>query len=202
MTKIFYISLFLCSFLSASTGIITSKGFDGIGFWTTIDQPFAESDKISYDFQIDFYSAIGLEFNIGTIIKENSDPINRIGVGYHFKLTDYGFISTPFGFMAKYSKNTINDFRFSSDDVYYDELDVAFYRTGKLNPFVEFISRYYENDYTNEQFLRFGGLGRVKRFLTFSCSLKIPVAEKFDIGNGYIETSIGIDFNWINKLLF
>ena len=86
MLRVFFISIIFHSFIFCQTGIITSKGFDGIGFWTTLNQPFSESDKLSYDFQLDFYSALGLEFSIGSLIKESSNSINRIGLGYHFKL--------------------------------------------------------------------------------------------------------------------
>ena len=110
MKKTIFI-LVVFSFVFGQTGIITSKGFEGVGLWTKVNRPFTENTTMSYDFQIDYYSATGVEISIGTLRKENHDPINRIGLAYHLKFTYLGL-------MFKCSKNTFTDFSFSSDDIF------------------------------------------------------------------------------------
>ena len=196
MKKTIFI-LVVFSFVFGQTGIITSKGFEGVGLWTKVNRPFTENTTMSYDFQIDYYSATGVEISIGTLRKENHDPINRIGLAYHLKFTYLGL-------MFKCSKNTFTDFSFSSDHIFYDDYRLTIYKTGKLNPFIEFISHDFSPNYSqyeNNYYVRIGGLGRYKRFLTFSCSLKMPVDDLFDINNGFIEADVGINISWFKRLI-
>ena len=196
MKKIIFI-LVVFSFIFSQTGIITSKGFEGVGLWTKINRPFTENTSMSYDFQVDYYSAIGLEVSIGTLRKENQDPVNRVGLAYHLKLTHLGI-------MFKCSKNTFSDFSFSSNDIFYDDYSLTLYKTGRLNPFFELISHDYSPQYfqhENNYYIRIGGLGRYKRFLTFSCSLKLPIDHLLDINNGFIEADIGINISWFKRII-
>ena len=186
MKRLLFISI-ITSSLFAQTGIITSKGFQGGGFWAKINRPFTENTDVSYDFKLEYYSGIGLELFVGKLQSEGIDPWNYVGLSYHFK-------SQKINLQFQYIKNRYNDYDFTDDGIYFEENSITFYKTSVLNPFLKFtnINKHdYGFDNDKEYFVSIGGLGRITRFMTFSCSLKLPYDKLFDINNGTIEASVG-----------
>ena len=186
MKKILLI-FFISSCLYSQTGIITSKGFQGGGLWIKANRPFTESLDASYDLKLEYYSNIGLEFFIGKTQIDNIKPWNFLGLSYHMKLKRIGV-------QFKYAKNRYNDYDFFEDGIYFEENSITFYKTGKLNPFLT-ISNINKNEhdynFDKQSFVSIGGLGRITRFMTFSCSLNLPVDDLLDINNGFIQASVG-----------
>ena len=187
MKKILFI-FFVSSCLVCQTGIITSKGFQGGGLWVKANRPFTESLEPFYDIKLEYYSSIGLEFFMGRHYVDNIEPWNFLGLSYHIKLKKIGI-------QLQYAKNRYDDYDFFEDGIYFEENSITFYSTGKLNPFLTISNinkhEYDYNQLDKQNFVSIGGLGRITRFMTFSCSLNLPVEDLVDINNGYIQASIG-----------
>ena len=135
MKKIIF-SFIIMSCLFSQTGIITSKGFQSIGLWGKIHRPFTDGDNISYDFQLEYYSSIGLEISIGTFQKEDIDPWNRLAVAHHFRFDQ-------FGLKFEYVKSKYDNYDFfESEGFSQEENSITFFNTGRqLNPFLKFYQK-------------------------------------------------------------
>jgi len=181
-------TFFIFTCLYSQTGIITSKGFQGGGLWVKVNRPFTESLDGFYDLKLEYYSNIGLEFFFGKHQVDNIEPWNFLGLSYHLKLKKIGV-------QFQYAKNRYDDYDFFDDGIYFEESSITFYKTGKLNPFftISNINKhgYDYNQLNRQNYISIGGLGRVTRFMTFSCSLNLPIDDLIYINNGYIQASIG-----------
>ena len=173
----------ISTFLFSKTGIITSKGFQGYGAWVEINKPFTSDNKVFYDFSIEYYSSIGLELSAGAMKIENIDLWNKLGVAYHFKFQKMGI-------RLKYTRMQYSD----NNDVSSDLSNLTIYRTGKFNPFIKFSNNngYLSYNDTRKNHISIGGLGRITRFLTLSCSVNIPINDGLmDMNSGSLQTCIG-----------
>ena len=187
MKKILFILIFQ-TLVYSQTGIITSKGFQGIGIWTTINTALSNSENSSYDIHLEYYSHIGIELSAGILQEKGAPrPWNHVGLAYHVKTL---FMNLK----LYYSKNLYDITNFEEGEITFENYNLTFYKTGKLNPFVKLtgFSGYKDFDHkTVIDFISIGGLGRITRNLTLSGSLKFPIDGAIDINNGSIEASIG-----------
>jgi len=194
MKKIILLCIFIAS-LSAQTGIITPKGFYGLGLWVETNRPFDGDDEVFYDFKTELYLPGIKYFPLGTEIALSGRKYDGEEVGYSSTLAfHYKFKIAGVSFRG--SRRDYDSIM--HEDLYSETFDLTFYKTGKLNPFISFINTNVLGDYINNNktldYINIGGSGRITRHLTLNSSVMLPILDnKVLIEEASIEFSLGYE---------
>jgi len=188
MKKIILFYIFF-TFAISQTGIITPDKFYGLGIWAKSNRPFNGDVDIFYDFKTEFYIPAGIELSVGALKFERDDIFYSAAIGYHYKFRNMG---VKLG--AERQMYDLNE----NKDLYTENFDLTFYKTGKLNPFISFINDNTIGDSINDNktldFVNVGGMGRITRHITFTTSIMLPILKnKILIEHAWIEFAFGYE---------
>jgi len=194
MKKIILLYIFVAS-ISAQTGIISPKGFYGLGLWAETNRPFNGDVGVFYDFKTELYLPGVKYFPLGTEISLSGRKYDGEEIGYSF--------STALHYKFKISGISIRGSRREYDssayrNLYSETFDLTFYKTGKLNPFISLINTNVLGDNINNNktldYINVGGNGRITRHLTLTSSIMLPILDnKVLIEEAWIEFSLGYE---------
>jgi len=195
MKRIIFLYL-LFTFSFSQTGIITHDGFFGFGIWANSIIPFKGESEKYYNFKTELYIPAGIELSASAIKLEGQEMSYDAGIGYHYKFNNMGLQVKHT--RREYNRSNSFTLSFDNDELYSEHIDLTFYKTGKLNPFIKFSNTNIIGDHINKKkrldAVSIGGMGRLTRLITLSTSLMLPIYnDKFLIEHAWMEISFGFE---------